>query len=130
MVLCIDMLVGSLNYLTTTRLDIAYSVSILSQFMAKPHDNHWKEAKRVIQYLKGTVDFGIEYTNHLNVELIGYSDSDWTGDPDDRKSTTGYAFSIGSGLCLGATRSNQLFPCPQLKLSIKHCAVLPMKQFG
>jgi hypothetical protein len=46
-------LVGSLNYLTTTRPDIAYSVSILSQFMAKPHDNHWKETKRVLQYLKG-----------------------------------------------------------------------------
>ena len=41
-------LVGSLNYLTTTRPDIAYSVSILSQFMAKPHENHWKATKRVL----------------------------------------------------------------------------------
>jgi hypothetical protein len=62
--------------------------------MAKPHDNQWKVAKRVIRYLNGTVDFGIEYTNHLNVELIGYSDSDWVGDPYDRKSTTEYALVI------------------------------------
>eukprot|EP01018_Ginkgo_biloba_P023866 Gb_15786 [translate_table: standard] len=66
--------------------------------MAKSHESHWKAAKRVIQYLKGTIDFGIEYTNHLNVELTGYSDSDWAGNPDDRKSTTGYAFSIGSDI--------------------------------
>jgi hypothetical protein len=90
--------VGSLNYLTTTRPDIAYSVSILSQFMAKPHENHWKAAKRVIQYLKGTIDFRIEYTNDFDVELTGFSDSDWAGDPDDMKSTIGYAYSIGSGI--------------------------------
>jgi hypothetical protein len=51
-------LVGSLNYLTTTR-HIAYSISILSQFMTKPHENHWKAAKRVLRYLKGTIDFGL-----------------------------------------------------------------------
>jgi hypothetical protein len=50
-------LVGSLKYLTTTRLDIAYSVSILSQFMTKPHEIHWLVAERVLRYLKGTVHF-------------------------------------------------------------------------
>jgi hypothetical protein len=81
-------LVGILNYLTTTTLDIAYSVSILSQFMAKPRENHWKATKRVLRYLKGIIDFGIEYTNDFDVEMTGFSD--WVGDPDDRKSTTGY----------------------------------------
>ena len=66
--------------------------------MAKPHENHWKVAKRVHRYLKGTIDFGIEYTNDFDVELIGFSDSDWAGDPNDRNSTIGYAFSIGSGI--------------------------------
>ena len=68
---------GSLNYFTTTRPKIAYLVSILSQFMDKPHENHWKAAKRVLQYLKGTIDFGIEYTNDFDVELTGFSDFDW-----------------------------------------------------
>jgi hypothetical protein len=91
-------LVESLNYLTTTRPNIAYSVSILSRFMAKPHDNHWKAAKRVLRYLKGTIDFGIKYTDEFDVMLARYSDSDWARNLSDRKSTTGYAFRIGSGV--------------------------------
>lgn len=90
-------LVGSLNYLTTTKLEIAYAISILTQFMAKPHESHWIVAKRVLQYLNGTINFGIEYTNSCNVELIGHSDSDWVGIPYDRKSTTEYIFNIGLG---------------------------------
>jgi len=70
-------LVGSLNYLTTTKPDIAYSVSILSPFMAKPCEAHWKAAKKVLRYLKGTLNFGIMYTDEFDVELTGYSDSDW-----------------------------------------------------
>jgi hypothetical protein len=62
-------LVGSLNYLTTTRPDIAYSVSVLSQFMARPLDNHWKAAKAVLRYLKGTIDFGIKYIDSSDVQL-------------------------------------------------------------
>jgi hypothetical protein len=77
-------LVGSLNYLTTTRPDIAYSVNILSQFMAKPSESHWKAAKKFLRYLKGTVNFGIMYTNDCDVELTGYSDSD--------------SFNIGTGV--------------------------------
>jgi hypothetical protein len=89
-------MLGSLNYLTTTRPDISYSVSVLSQFMAKPHESHWNAAKAVLRYLKGTLDYGIKYTDASDVELTGYSDSDWAGNMDDRRSTTGYAFSIGS----------------------------------
>jgi transposase InsO family protein len=91
-------LVGSLNYLTTTRPDISYAVSILSQFMAKPNESHWKAAKKVLRYLKGTMNFGLLYTDKFDVQLAGFSDSDWAGNPDDRRSTTGYAFNIGSGV--------------------------------
>ena len=55
-------LVGSLNYLTTTRLDISFVVGILSGFMQKPCEGHWSVAKRVLMYLNGTQDFGIKYT--------------------------------------------------------------------
>jgi hypothetical protein len=89
-------LVGSLNYLTTTRPYIAYSVNILSKFMAKPLESHSKDAKKVLLYLKGTVNFGVMYTNDCDVELMGYSDSNWARNPDDRKSTSGYAFNIGT----------------------------------
>ena len=86
----------ALNYLTTTRPNISYSVSVLSQFMEKPHESHWNAAKAVLGYLKGTLDYGIKYTDASDVELTGYSDSDWAGNLDDRRSTTRYAFSIGS----------------------------------
>eukprot|EP00253_Pinus_taeda_P018303 PITA_18303 len=91
-------LVGSLNYLTTTRPDIAYSVSILSQFMAKPSGHHWNVAKKVLRYLKGKVNLSIMYTDESDVVLTGFSDSDWAGNPDDKRSTSGYAFHIGSGV--------------------------------
>jgi hypothetical protein len=89
-------MVGSLNYLTTTKPDISFSVSVLSQFMEKPHESHWNATKEVLRYLKGTLDYGIKYIDASDVELIGYSDSDWVGNLDDRRSTTGYVFNIGS----------------------------------
>ena len=67
---------GNLNYLTTTRPDISYSVSILSQFLAKPCETHWKATKIVLRYLKGTINFGLLYTNAFDVQLAGYSNYD------------------------------------------------------
>jgi hypothetical protein len=81
-------MVGSLNYLTTTRPDISYSMSVLSQFMVKPHESHWNAAKEVLRYLKGTLDYGIKYTDASDVELTGYLDFDWAGNLDDQRSTT------------------------------------------
>jgi hypothetical protein len=54
------------------------------------------QQRQVLRYLKGTLDYGIKYTDASDVELTGYSDSDWAGNPDDRRSTTGYVFGIGS----------------------------------
>ena len=90
-------LVASLNYLTTIRPEISYSVSILSQLLAKPCETHWKAAKQVLRYLTGTVNFGLLYTDVYDVQLGGYFDSDWAENLDDRKSTSGYAFDIGLG---------------------------------
>jgi len=88
-------LVDNLIYLTTTRLDLAYSVSMLSQFMSKPLESHWIATKCVLRYLSGTCNYGILYTDIFDVILVGYLDFDWAGNLDDRRSITGYAFSIG-----------------------------------
>ena len=66
--------------------------------MAKPLEIHWIATKKVLRYLKGTVNFDIMYTNNCDVELTGYSDSNWAGNTDDRKSTSGYEFNIGIGI--------------------------------
>eukprot|EP00253_Pinus_taeda_P009050 PITA_09050 len=90
-------LVGSLNYLTTTRPDISFVVGILSRFMQKPCEGHWSTAKRVLRYFKGTQDFGIKYTQVDDFSLIGYSNSDFDGDKETGVSTSRYAMSLGSG---------------------------------
>ena len=56
---------------------------------------HWKVAKRILCYNRGTMTDGLFYSHHSNFELVGYSDSDWTGDMDDRKSTSRFIFSMG-----------------------------------
>jgi len=69
-------LVGSFIYLMTTRPDLAYSISVLSQFMSKPLESHWIAAKCVLRYLSSTCNYGILYTDIYDVILAGYSDSD------------------------------------------------------
>jgi hypothetical protein len=90
-------LVGSLRYLCNTRPDIAYSVGIISRYMERPKMSHLSAAKRILRYIKGTMDYGIVFNkpDKKDIELIGYTDSNWCGDKDDRKSTAGYVFLYG-----------------------------------
>jgi hypothetical protein len=90
-------LVGSLMYLIATRPDLMYVVCLISRFMANPTEIHLQAAKRVLRYLKGTVDLGIFYQKEGNKELLAYTDSDYAGDVDDRKSTSGYVFLLSEG---------------------------------
>ena len=91
-------LVGSLMYLSVcTRPDIAYAVSTLARFSNKPNRSHWTAAKRVLRYLRGTDDYGIAFTKSDSGECMGYSDADWAGDQEDRRSTSGYLFLMTGG---------------------------------
>ena len=68
----------------STRPDIAYAIGNLAKFSSKPTNVHWMALKRVLRYLKGTVDFGIQYKKGASGECVGFSDADWAGDLDDR----------------------------------------------
>lgn len=82
-------LVGGLIYLANaTRPDISFAVSTLSRFCSNPTMIHWKCAKRVLRYLKGTMDYSLQYKT-TREELKAYVDSDWAGDINDRKSCSG-----------------------------------------
>ncbi|CAL2280291.1 unnamed protein product [Prunus armeniaca] len=91
-------IVGSLLYLTATRPDIMFAASLLARFMHEPTRKHMGTAKRVLRYIQGTFDYGIVYEKGKEARLIGYCDSDWSGSEDDMRSTSGYAFNLGSGV--------------------------------
>jgi hypothetical protein len=88
-------LVGSLRYLTCTRPDILYGVELISKYMETPDQSHLNAAKRILRYIKGTINKGMLYTSSKTFNLVGYSDSDWGRDLDERRSITGFVFFMG-----------------------------------
>ena len=90
-------LMRSLLYLTHSRPDICYAMNVVSRYMKYPHDLYWKAAKSILQYIQGTRTYGIHYAADFELELVGYTDSDWVGDSIDQNSTYGYVFMFGGG---------------------------------
>jgi hypothetical protein len=84
--------------LTHTCSDLSFVVGLVARYMQVPHKSHLKAAKRILRYVRGTVQFGINYSSGRTPLLVGLTDSDWVDDLDDRKSISGYVFSLGSGL--------------------------------
>ncbi|XP_028052578.1 uncharacterized protein LOC114257062 [Camellia sinensis] len=85
-------LVGSLRYLTCTRPDILYGVVLISRYMKTPDQSHLYAAKRILRYIKGTINDGLFYKLIDDFSLVGYLDSDWGRDLDERKSTMRFTF--------------------------------------
>ncbi|XP_019189582.1 PREDICTED: uncharacterized protein LOC109183985 [Ipomoea nil] len=91
-------LAGALQYLTITRPDLSFVVNQLCQHMHAPTATHWEQLKRVLRYVKGTVNFGLRVKKSSSREIHALSDSDWVGCPKDRKSTSGFAVFLRSNL--------------------------------
>jgi len=87
--------VGALQYLTFTRPDICFAVNKVCQFMHAPTDSYWAAVKRILRYLKGTTSYGFHITRGSSFALHGFTDADWAGSIDDRKSTGGYLIFFG-----------------------------------
>ena len=91
-------MIGSLFYLTASRPNISYSVRVCARYQVNPKESHMIALKRIIKYVKTTADFGVWNSKDTNDVLAGYSDADWTGNADDRKSTLGGCFYVGNNL--------------------------------
>ena len=90
--------VGSLMYAQVcTRPDIAFAVGMLGRYQSNLGIDHWKAAKKVMRYLQGTKDYNLMYRRTSNLEVVGYSGSDFAGCVDSRKSTSGYIFILVGG---------------------------------
>jgi histone deacetylase 1/2 len=96
--------VGALQYLCMTRPDISFAVNKACQFLAAPTDAHWAATKRILRYVRGTLSTGLNITRSTSTELSVYTDADWAGCPDDRRSTGGYAVFYGPNLISWSSR--------------------------
>ncbi|XP_047323293.1 uncharacterized mitochondrial protein AtMg00810-like [Impatiens glandulifera] len=91
-------LCGALQYLTFTRPDISYVVQQVCLFMHAPQVAHMNALKRIIRYIQGTADYGLQLYKSSITSLISYTDADWDGCPDTRRSTSGYCVFLGDNL--------------------------------
>lgn len=92
-------MVGSLIYLSVTRPDLMFVVSLVSRYMERLTNIHIQVIKRILRYVKGTMNLGICYKRGAATDdmLEAFSDSDYAGDQDDRRSTSGYVFMFSGG---------------------------------
>jgi histone deacetylase 1/2 len=90
--------VGALQYITLTRPGISYNVNKVCQFLHSPTDLHWTAVKRLLRYLQGTTGHGLFLRRSSPLLLSAFSDADWAGCPDDRRSAGGHAVFLGGNL--------------------------------
>jgi histone deacetylase 1/2 len=91
-------IVGGLQYLTITRPDVSYAVNRVCQYLHAPRDTHWTAVKRILRYVSSSLTHGLHLRPAPTAVLSAFSDADWAGNPDDRRSTGGYDVFLGSNL--------------------------------
>ena len=108
-------MIGCLLYLTANHFDISFSVDVCARFQANPKMTHLIVVKKIIKYVSGTCDFVSFYSKESNVSLVGYSDADWASNADDRKSTTGGCYYVGTNLVAWMSKKKKKLSLYQLQ---------------
>jgi histone deacetylase 1/2 len=101
-------IVGGLQYLTLTRPDLAFSVNKVCQFLHSPTTVHWTAVKRILRYIMHTLDIGLRIRKSNSTLVSAFSDADWAGSIDDRRSTGGFAIYLGSNLIWWSARKQAI----------------------
>jgi hypothetical protein len=99
--------IGSLRYLIHTRPDICFSVGMASRYMQSPKESHYSAVKQILRYLKGTTHFGLKYSSGGDGKLVGYCDSSYGSDPEDRRGTTGLVFYYSGNIITWMSQKQQ-----------------------
>jgi histone deacetylase 1/2 len=122
--------VGGLQYLTLTRPDISFAVNKVCQFLSRPTETHWEAVKRILRYFKGTLQVGLQFRRSSSSCISIFTDADWAGCPDDRRSTSGFAMFVGPNLISWIRRNNQQSRDLVPRLSTKPWQMGLLKQYG
>jgi len=91
-------IVGGLQYLTLTRPDLSFAVNKVCQYLSQPTNEHWEAVKRILRYVKGTLSTGLRIRKSPSTGVGIFTDADWAGCIDDRRSTSGFAVFVVSNL--------------------------------
>jgi histone deacetylase 1/2 len=97
-------IVGALQYLTLTRPDISFAVNKVCQFLHAPTSVHWTAVKRILRYVRHTASLGLKISKSSSTLVSGFSDADWAGCVDDRRSTGGFSIFFGKNLISWSAR--------------------------
>uniref|UniRef100_A0AAG5DSQ9 Integrase catalytic domain-containing protein n=1 Tax=Anopheles atroparvus TaxID=41427 RepID=A0AAG5DSQ9_ANOAO len=119
-------LIGALLYLAiNARPDLSLSVGLLGRKVENPNESDWAAAKSVLRYLKATKDYKLQYNRGSEWKLQGYTDADWAGDKESRKSSSGYVFFYGGGPVCWASKVQQVwhFAASREEMEAEYCAL-------
>jgi hypothetical protein len=116
---CSHSLVGAEQYLTHTRPDLSFSINKVFQFLYSPTTVHMTAVKRILRYLKLTISTGLKIRKSSSTLLSAFSDADWTGCPDDRKSTGGFAVFLGSDIVSWCAKKQPMVSHPSSEAEYK-----------
>ncbi|XP_075098906.1 secreted RxLR effector protein 161-like [Nicotiana tabacum] len=115
-------IIGSLMYAQTcTRSDISFAVGMLGRYQSNPGIDHWKAAKKFLRYLKGTKDYMLMYRRSKHLEVVGYSNSDFAGCIDTRKSMFGYLFQLAEGAILWKSAKQSVIATSTMEAEFVAC---------
>ncbi|XP_060211835.1 uncharacterized mitochondrial protein AtMg00810-like [Lycium barbarum] len=114
--------VDTLQYVTLTRLDLAFAINKVCQFMHSPSQNHWATIKLILRYLKHTVDSHFFIPMSSGCSLEEFTNSDWAGSLDDRKSIGGYSVFLGNALVSWSSKKQRTVSCSSIESEYKALA--------
>ncbi|XP_076945715.1 secreted RxLR effector protein 161-like [Bidens hawaiensis] len=116
-------LVGGLIYLTHTRVDLSYSVSVVARYTQSPSKDYLGAARRILRYVSGTLSYGLWYEKGAKIELIGYTDSDWA-------SVSANVFMIGSGAISWSSKKQSTVALCSIEAKYIALPLLHVKLYG
>ncbi|RVW40345.1 Retrovirus-related Pol polyprotein from transposon RE1 [Vitis vinifera] len=123
-------LVGRLIYLSHTRPDIAFAVSVVSQYMHSPKESHLEVVYKILRYLKGSPGRGLFFKKSDSKKVEIYTDANWAGSADDRKSTIGYCTYVWENLVTWRSKKQSVVARSNAEAEFRAVAQVCVKDYG